>query len=67
MDNTPLWDKESLANYLGVSKNHLDRFTSIPEFPKPILLPTTSGKSQPKWLPRLVIKYVESFQKAQPC
>ncbi|TJZ73783.1 helix-turn-helix transcriptional regulator [Chitiniphilus eburneus] len=59
-----LWDAEATAKYLGVSDRQVaERYASLPDFPRPIYLPTATGqRSTRRWKAAEVIKWAESKQ-----
>ena len=58
-----IWTVKEIGDYLKVSPNKVvERYASLPDFPKRIELPNSSGgKSHPRWLAREVIRGVEGY------
>ena len=58
-----LWSAADIGEYLGLSTRHVaDRVVVMPTFPRAIRIPTTQGKSQPRWKPAEVEAYAEQHQ-----
>lgn len=58
-----LWTVKEIGEYLKIAPNKVvERYASLPDFPKRIELPNSSGgKSHPRWLAREVIRWVEGY------
>jgi len=58
-----LWTVADVGSYLKVAPNKVvERYASLPDFPKRIELPTAQGrKTHPRWLARDVIRWVEGY------
>lgn len=58
-----LWDAETIATYLKVSKKQvLERYAPLPDFPRAIRLPAATGKGHPRWKASDVIDWAEKYQ-----
>lgn len=58
-----LWTVTDIGAYLKIAPNKVvERYASLPDFPKRIELPTSEGrKTHPRWLAREVIQWVEGY------
>ncbi len=57
LDQT-LWNAAKCAEYLDMSKSAFQtRYAPHPKFPKRIKLPSTTGKSDPRWIAGEVIDW----------
>lgn len=58
-----LWTVTDVGAYLKVAPNKVvERYASLPDFPKRIELPTAQGrKTHPRWRARDVIRWVEGY------
>jgi len=58
-----LWTTKEIGAYLKVSPNKVvERYASLPDFPKPIRLPTAEGRiTHPRWKAAKVIRWVEGY------
>ena len=56
-----LWTTDDIASYLSVAKKSVtQRYTSLPDFPKRIEIPTAEGRvTHPRWKAVEVIRWVE--------
>ncbi len=59
-----LWDAATIADYLHVTARHVtDRYAPLPDFPRPIRLPSTDSKrGRPRWKAIEVIEWAERYQ-----
>ena len=59
-----LWDSTHIAAYLKRSARHvMERLAPMPDFPKAIRLPTTSGgRGDPLWPAAEVIEWVGKYR-----
>lgn len=57
-----IWTTAEVGEYLNIApKRVMDRFASIPDFPKPFKLPTAEGGwTHHRWYARDVIQWVEN-------
>lgn len=58
-----LWTTKEIGEFLMISPNKVvERYASLPDFPKRIELPTAEGrKTQPRWKAKDVINWVEGY------
>lgn len=54
-----LWDIESIAVYLIVSKAQAQRYIAMPGFPDRARFSSEKGKGHPRWRAREVIEWAE--------
>lgn len=61
-----LWDGEQCASYLGVSAKHfIDRMSKSYGFPKPIKLPSETGRrAHNRWYAVELMKWVNQHRQA---
>lgn len=66
MTEERLWNMQDVADYIGMSKDHLQRRVICrDDFPRSIRLPTpTGGKGHPRWVPAEVRKWMESHRES---
>lgn len=59
-----LWSKESIAAYLSCSVSQVSqRFACLPDFPRPICLPSDGPRSaHPRWKPEEVKAWADKYQ-----
>ena len=58
-----LWTKQDIGTYLQIDPNKVvQRYASLPDFPKRIELPTAEGKiTHPRWKAADVIRWAEGY------
>lgn len=58
-----LWTTHDIAGYLKIDPNKVvQRYASLPDFPKRIELPTAEGKiTHPRWKAADVIRWAEGY------
>ena len=56
-----LWTTQDIGSYLKIDPNKVvQRYTSLPDFPKRIEIPTAEGRiTHPRWKAVEVIRWVE--------
>lgn len=56
-----LWDAKECAEYLRMSEKHfVDRVSKTMKFPKPIKLPSETGRrSHPRWYAQEIMEWVK--------
>lgn len=60
-----LWSSKELGEYLKCSPRHaVERFACLPDFPKPIRLPSAGKTAHPRWDANKVRAWVEKYQVA---
>ena len=58
-----LWTIQDIGTYLKIDPNKVvQRYASLPDFPKRIELPTSEGRiTHPRWKAAEVIRWVEGY------
>lgn len=62
----PLWTTEECAQYIRVSRRQFqDRIMVLPDFPKPMRLPTLKGgRGHPRWKREEILSWTEQQREA---
>jgi len=59
------WRAQDIADYLNVCKRQVaERYAMLPDFPKPIRLPSQKGRGLYRWKKSEIIEWVESLRQA---